>query len=459
MQDAIEYADSHFADVLNELTQILRIPSISTLPEHAADMQRAAQWFADTLKSIGMEQVEIVPTAGHPIVYGEWLGVPGAPTVLIYGHYDVQPADPLEEWDHDPFEPAIVDDHIVARGSADDKGQVMINIAALRALFTAYGGVLPLNVKIVIEGEEEVGSSGLAEFVETQRERIAADVVVISDTTMLGLDQPAISTAFRGLLYAEIEVYGPAFDLHSGQHGGVVHNPIQALCEIAAALHNPDGSIAVDGFYDRVRPLDAAERAELAALYSEDELRAETGAPAAWGETAFSLRERIVARPTLEFNGIVGGWTGHGRKTVLPARALAKLSCRLVPDQEPAEIAALLRKRVADLTPPTVRSEVRVLGQSMPAVIPADNPAIRIAIAAYERGFGVRPILMRKGGSLPILSTFARALDVPIVLAGYGLPTDRVHGPNERFHLECLRKGIRTAISLIDGLKAYRKDA
>ncbi|MBK9123600.1 MAG: dipeptidase [Chloroflexi bacterium] len=456
MQTAIAYADSNFTRFLTELKQYLRIPSISTLPAHKADMQRAAEWTAVKLRAIGMDTVEVVATDGHPIVYGEWLRAANAPTVLIYGHYDVQPADPLSEWQHDPFDPLVMDGHIVARGSADDKGQVFINLAAIEALLTAHDGQLPINVKFVIEGEEEVGSAGLAAFVQSQRDRVAADVVVISDTTMLSLEQPAISTAFRGLLYAELEVFGPAFDLHSGQHGGVVHNPIQALCEIAAGLHRADGSVAVDGFYDRVQPLSEIERAELAGLYSDDELRAETGAPAPWGEPAFSLRERIVARPTLEFNGIVGGWTGEGRKTVLPARALAKISCRLVPDQDPAEIAELLRARVAELTPPTVRSEFRVLGSSQPVVVAADNPAMRIAMDAYEKGFGVRPILMRKGGSLPILSTFASVLDVPIILAGYGLPSDRVHGPNERFYLECLRKGIRTAIHLYEGLSAYR---
>lgn len=455
MQAAIEYADQHFDQFLLELQDYLRIPSISTILEHAEDVVHAATWTANKLRAIGMDSVEVIQTARHPIVYGEWLDAPGAPTVLIYGHYDVQPADPLEEWSQNPFEPVVRDSHIVARGAADDKGQVYINLAAIESLRATNGGRLPVNVKFVIEGEEEIGSRGLAEFVRAQRERVQADVIVISDTTMLSLEQPAISTSFRGSLSLELEVYGPAFDLHSGQHGGVVHNPIQALCEIVTMLHQPDGSIAVDGFYDRVRPVSASEQAELAALYSEEELRTETGVPQSWGEAGYSLRERIVARPTLELNGIVGGWTGHGGKTVLPARALAKISCRLVPDQDPTEIAELLRHRIEQLAPPTVRTELRVLGASQPAIIQVDNPAVQIAMNAYERGFGVRPILMRKGGSLPILSTFSSVLDAPIVLAGYGLPSDRVHGPNERFHLSCLRRGIHTAIYLYDGLRDY----
>lgn len=456
MEKAIAYIEANFENLVSDLKDYLRIPSISTLPDYEAEMLRAAQWTSGRLQRAGMPHVEVVTTRGHPIVYGEWMVSGEVPTVLIYGHYDVQPADPWEAWDQDPFEPVIQEDHIVARGAADDKGQVYVNIAALEALHIAYDGALPVNIKILIEGEEEVGSSALATFVRDNKERLSADVIVISDTTMLSLDQPAISTSFRGMLYTEIEVIGPAFDLHSGQHGGVVHNPIQALSEIIAALHNPDGSVAIDGFYDRVRTLSEQEKAELASLYSEDDFKAETGAPKSWGEEGYNLRERIVARPTLELNGIVGGWTGPGRKTVLPSKAIAKISCRLVPDQEPDEVEVLLRRRIQELTPPTVRSELRVLGMSKPVHLSADNRATRIAMEAYEQGFGVRPILMRKGGSLPIMSTFSDVFNVPIILAGYGLPSDRVHGPNERFHLECLRRGIATAIHLYQGLAKYK---
>jgi len=456
MEKAIAYIDANFENLVSDLKDYLRIPSISTLPDYEAEMLRAAQWTSERLQRAGIPHVEVVRTRGHPIVYGEWIVSGEAPTVLIYGHYDVQPADPLEAWDQDPFEPVIRDNHIVARGAADDKGQVYVNIAALEALHIAYGGALPVNIKILIEGEEEVGSSALATFVKENKDRLSADVIVISDTTMLSLDQPAISTSFRGMLYTELEVTGPAFDLHSGQHGGVVHNPIQALSEIIASLHNSDGSVAIDGFYDRVRTLSEQEKADLASLYSEDDFKAETGAPKSWGEEGYNLRERIVARPTLELNGIVGGWTGPGRKTVLPSKAIAKISCRLVPDQEPDEVEVLLRRRIQELTPPTVRSELRVLGMSKPIHLSADNRATRIAIEAYEKGFGVRPILMRKGGSLPIMSTFSDVFNVPIILAGYGLPSDRVHGPNERFHLECLRRGIATAIHLYQGLAKYK---
>lgn len=456
MEEAIQRAEARFDTFIEELSAYLAIPSISTLPEHAADMQRAAEWTADHLRSIGMTRAEVIPTGGHPIVYAEWLGAEGAPTVLIYGHYDVQPVDPLDEWDNDPFQAVVRDNHIVARGAADDKGMVFINLKAIQALMQTGNGTLPLNVKFLIEGEEEIGSTRLDPFIESHRDMLSADFVVISDSTMLSLQQPAISVSFRGMLYTELEVTGPAFDLHSGQHGGVVHNPIQALCEIVTALHNPDGSVAIDGFYDRVRPIPPALSDELAKLYNEDEFRAETGAPHSWGEQRFNLRERIVARPTLEVNGIVGGWTGAGRKTVLPARATAKISCRLVADQDPQEIETLLRAQIAKLTPPTVRTTLRVLGHSDPVNLDGDSEAMRVAVAAYERGFGTPAILMRKGGSLPVISTFTRVFGVPVIAAGYGLPSDRVHGPNERFHLECLRRGIITAITLYDGLGKLR---
>ena len=447
MTHPVPFTSEEFDSSLEELFAYLRIPSISTLPEHQPDMMRAAEWTAAKLRQIGMSRAEVIPTQGHPLVYGEWLGAPGAPTVLIYGHYDVQPPDPLREWVSPPFEPVIHDEHVVARGAADDKGQVFINLKAIETLMRA-DGKLPVNVKFIIEGEEEIGSAQLEKFVIAHADELKVDVIVISDTTMLSLQQPAISTSFRGHLSMEVEVQGPAFDLHSGQHGGVVHNPIVALCEIIAQLHNEDRSVAVPGFYDRVRAISNEEREELAALYDEAELRRETGAPRSWGEEAFSLRERIVARPTLELTGIVGGYTGEGTKSVLPARALAKIACRLVADQDPVEIAELVRQRITELTPPTVTSSFRVMKMSYPVSVPVDNAAIEAAVRAYEHGFGVKPIFMRKGGSLPIVATFNQVFGAPIVLAGYGLPSDRVHGPNERFHLDCLRRGWSTAVSL-----------
>lgn len=455
MNPTIDYANKHFDRFLEELKDYLRIPSISTLPDYSAEMRRAADWTVNKLQEIGMENVELVETAGHPIVYGDWLHADDAPTVLIYGHYDVQPADPLDAWDHDPFDPVIRDNHIVARGSADDKGQVFINLAAIESIMSV-SGKLPINVRFVIEGEEEVGSAGLDHFIQTETERVSADVIVISDTTMLSLQQPAISTSFRGGVYIEVEVQGPSFDLHSGQHGGVVHNPIQALSEIISLLHNPDGSVNIPGFYQNVQSISPDEKAHLATLYNEEEFRLETGAPQSWGETDYNLRERIVARPTLELCGIFGGWTGEGRKTVLPSKAIAKISCRLVPDQDPNEIEAMLRARIIELAPKTVKITIRSLGISYPIYIDTENPAIQIAVEAYEKGFEIKPIFMRKGGSLPIISTFKQVMNAPIVLAGYGLPSDRVHGPNERFHLECFRRGIYTAINLYQGLKEYK---
>jgi acetylornithine deacetylase/succinyl-diaminopimelate desuccinylase-like protein len=452
MDTAIEYAEARQSTWLQELFEYLRIPSISTFTDYDEHTQRAAAWTADQLRKIGISKVEIYQTPRHPIVYGEHIVASGVPSVLIYGHYDVQPADPLEEWEKPPFEPYIKGDYIIARGAADDKGQTFINFKAIEALMAVGDGKLPLNVRFLIEGEEEIGSPSLHPFMEAHRDMLAADVVVISDTTMHSLNQPAISTSFRGMMYVEATVHGPAFDLHSGQHGGVVHNPVQALCEIIAGLHHPDGRVAVDGFYDRVRPIDDAEREELAGLYSEADFYAETGAPQPWGEAQYSLRERIVARPTLELNGIIGGFTGEGRKTVIPAKATAKISCRLVPDQDPYEIEQLVRRQIEALTPPTVRVEVKTLSYGYPIRVPTDSPAIRAAVRAYEKGFGLRPIFMRKGGSLPAVALFSKMLGVPVVLAGYGLPTDRVHGPNERFHLACYQRGLRTAITLYDEL-------
>ncbi|MCC7449662.1 MAG: dipeptidase [Anaerolineae bacterium] len=449
-----DYARDHFDDFLEELKAYLRIPSISTLPTHKADMQRAAEWTLERLRELGAE-ARLIPTPGHPIVYGEWLGAPQAPTVIFYGHYDVQPVDPLSDWASDPFEPIVQDGKLIARGSADDKGPLYTNLAALKAI-KATQGTLPVNLKFLIEGEEEISSTHLEAFIKANRDLLRADVAVISDTTIYSLDVPAISTSFRGIYYGELEVRGPAFDLHSGQHGGVIHNPVQALCEIVAALHNPDGSIAVPGFYDRVRPVSPTEKAELAALYTEEQFRAETGAPQSWGEPDYNLRERIVARPTLELNGIVGGFTGEGRKTVIPAKALAKISCRLVPDQDPYEIERLLRSRITELTPPTVTSELRTLGCDYPAIIPTDSPFFRVAVEAYEQGFGRKPIYMRKGGSLPVVGTFTALLNIPVLLMGYGLPTDRVHGPNERFELAMFRRGLVTSIALYEGLGAHK---
>ncbi len=360
-----EFAAAHEAEFLDDLKELLRIPSISTMSEHKADIRRAAEWLTADFESMGMTRVELFPTGGHPIVYAEWLGASGAPTVLIYGHYDVQPADDAAgQWLSDPFEPDIRDGNLYARGATDDKGQTFTQMKAVHSLLAT--NALRVNVKFIIEGEEESGSVHLYEFVEQHTDLLAADVVVVSDTHVLGLDTPSLVVGLRGITYTEIEVQGPTQDLHSGTFGGAVHNPIQALTEILSAMHTPDGRITIPGFYDRVRELSAEERAELAKVpYPLARLKAETGVSEEWGEQGYALHERLGIRPTLEINGIVGGWTGEGGKTVLPARAMAKVSCRLVPDQDPDEIYDLIAQFVADHTPATVTSSVRSLHNGM----------------------------------------------------------------------------------------------
>lgn len=441
-----EYVEAHREAFLNELIEWLRIPSISTLSEHAGDVQRAADWLAQHLSAIGMTQVEVVETKRHPIVYAEWLGAPGAPTILIYGHYDVQPVDdPEGQWRSDPFEPVVRGGHLYARGATDDKGQVFTQIKAIQALLAS--GAMPINVKFVIEGEEESGSDSLYPFVDDNAERLAADIVVVSDTGMKSLAEPSIVYGLRGIAYMEIEVRGPEHDLHSGSYGGVVYNPAQALVEILAKLHDDQGRVTVPGFYDRVVAVSDDERAELAKTpLSEQQLRAETGVPASWGEAGYALHERTGIRPTLEINGLVSGWTAEGSKTVLPAKALAKVSCRLVPDQDAQEIAGLVRDYVQALTPPAVTSETRLLHHGRWAVVDVQSPEMQAALQAYEFGFGKRPTFVREGGSVPIVGAFQSALHAPVVLMGFGQQDDNLHGPNEKFTLACFDGGLKTAI-------------
>ncbi len=448
-----EFVKANQDSFLEELKDLIRIPSISTLTEHEPDIQRAAEWLRDHLIAVGMDRAEIYSTIGKPLVYAEWLGAgDDALTVVVYGHYDVQPVDdPFNEWRSDPFEPNIRDGDMYARGASDDKGQTFINIKAAQALIQA--DAMPVNIKFVIEGEEESGSEGIHVWVRENADMLRGDVVVVSDTHILALDQPSIVTGLRGMTYVEIEVWGPNSDLHSGAYGGIVHNPVQALAEIVARLHNPDGSIAVPGFYDTVRELSQAERDALAEMpFSLERLKAETGLSVEWGEPGYAMHERLGIRPTLEINGIIGGWTGEGAKTVLPARALAKVSCRLVPDQQPKEIEQLIRDFVAEITPPTVRSEVRLLHDGMWAVCDTDSDYIKAAQTAYEFGFGKAPVFMREGGSIPVVGTFQQALGAPAVLMGFGLPNDNLHAPNEKFTLECFYRGIPTMIKYFEEL-------
>ncbi len=444
--NAIAYAHDNRDEAIEQLKELLRIPSVSTAPEHKADIQRAAHWLADELTRIGLENVAISPTAGHPVVVADWLHAPGKPTVLIYGHYDVQPADPLELWDTPPFEPIERDGKLYARGSADDKGQLFIHVKALEALLKT-DNKLPINVKIMFEGEEEIGSEHLNEWLDAHIEDLKADFVVISDSSILGEDQPAITYGLRGLSYIEVHVEASKGDLHSGEYGGAVHNPIVALSEIIAQLHDSNGSVTIPGFYDKVLPLDEAERADFVKIgYGEDTLIEETGIPQAWGEPDYTITERLTARPTLELNGIWGGFSGQGAKTVLPAKAGAKISMRLVPDQDPNEIARLAKEYILQLAPPTVRVEVRELHHGAGAIVPRDIPPMVAASEAYEEVFGKRPVFVRGGGSIPVVAEFQKKLGIPTVLMGFGLPGDNLHAPNEKFNLAMFHRGVETVI-------------
>lgn len=448
IDDALAHAHKNRGEYLALLQDLLTIPSISTLPERAPDMERAAAWLAEHMRRTGLERVELLPTEGYPVVYGEWLGAgPEAPTLLAYGHYDVQPVDPVEEWETPPFEPSVRGDMLYARGASDDKGQLFAVLSALDA-YLKTAGRLPINVKVMAEGEEEISSPHMAAFIRENRERLAAGAILISDGSILGPDQPAIQYGVRGMAYMEVEVRGPATDLHSGTFGGAVDNPFNVLVRVLARLQDVEtGRVAIPGFYDRVRPLGDEERALLAEVPTDDETtRRLAGVRALAGELGYSAMERTSVRPTLDIHGFAGGFSGAGKKTVIPARALAKVSMRLVPDQDPEEIARLFTQHVESLMPPTVEYTVRTLGLARPAFIDYQAPAIRAAHRAYELGFGRPPVYMRAGGSLPIVSDLMDVLGAPVVLMGFGLPDDNAHAPNERYHLPTFYRGIETLV-------------
>lgn len=457
MPNAHEYAAEHGEQFLAQLQDLLRIPSVSAdRTNHAGDVQQAAEWIAEDMRRIGLENVELFRVDDHhPLVYGEWLGAgDDAPTVLVYGHYDVQPAAVEDGWTTQPFDPIIKDGKLYARGASDDKGQAFAQLKAAESLLATSN--CPVNLKFLIEGEEEISSGGLAKFVPANKDKLAADVCVISDTAILSREQPSIVYALRGIIYFEIEVTGPESDLHSGAYGGAIHNPVQAIAEIVAGLHNPDGSVNVPGFYDNVLPLDAEERTKLKAVeMSEDLLKARTGIPQAWGEPDYTITERIGARPTLEIHGIAGGFYGEGAKTVLPARAIAKISCRLVANQNPQRIYELVQQRIEALTPPTVKLQMRPVGSmGYPALVDINDPALQAAVNAYEKGWGKAPLYVRGGGSIPIVADFQNELNLPVILLGFGLNTDGIHGPDEHFHVDMFHKGIDTAIHFFQEVSA-----
>lgn len=448
MTDFAEYIDARIDRFHEELNEFLSIPSISTDTERAGDVRRCAEWVAEHLRDAGIDEVEAVDTAGHPIVVGERIANPGAPTLLVYGHYDVQPSEPDDLWTTSPFEPTVRDGRLYARGSVDDKGQVHMHVKAVETRLESGAG-LPANLKFVIEGEEEVGSAHLGAFLRDHADRLACDAVVISDTTMFSPGLPCITTGLRGIVYTQIDVYGPKTDLHSGSYGGAVVNPANALATILAGLRDEHGRATVPGFYEPVREITGKEKADLARLPLDEEgLRADIGAPELGGEEGFSTLERLWYRPTLDVNGLLSGFTGHGSKTVLPSKAMAKVSMRLVPDQDPSEVGDAFEARVRELAPPGVRVEVRRFHDGAPWVANPEHPIFEAASRALEAGFGTAPAMIREGGSIPIVPLFERTFDAPVLLIGFALPGCNAHAPDEWIDLGVYRKGIEALANL-----------
>ena len=450
---ARQYSRANAGRFQDELFEMLRIPSLSGDPAHAGDVRRMAEWLADHLRQIGVDNVAIMPTGGHPVVYGEWLGAgPDKPTLLVYGHYDVVPAAIEDGWATAPFEPVVKNGRIFARGATDDKGQLFIHVKALEAYLRTAASA-PINVKFMIEGEEEVSSPNLAPFIKQHMDLLKADVCVVSDTSMSQIDEPAIMHSLRGMTYIEIEVHGPKEDLHSGLWGGAAHNPALAIVEILGKLFNPDNTIAVPGFYDDVAALSDEERAMIAKTdLSDAQYQAVTGVPAIWGDKRYSIRERLAARPTLDINGLWSGWSGPGPKTIIPSMAGAKVSSRLVGNQDPHKIFSLLKSYIESIAPPTVRVEVRLLTTGEAVVIPFDLPEMQAASRAYETGWGTTPVFTRGGGSIPIVADIRNLMHIPVVLMGYGLDSDGLHSPNESYSIEMFQRGIETAIVYLEEL-------
>ncbi|TVY09701.1 dipeptidase [Paenibacillus cremeus] len=429
---------------LEEVMAFVRIPSISSSSEHKAHMQEAAEWLASSLRTAGLEHVEVMQTAGHPVVYGDWLHAPGQPTALIYGHYDVQPVEPLSEWQTPPFEPVIRDGKLYGRGATDDKAQMYTHIKTVEA-FLQTVGKLPVNVKFCLEGEEEIASPNLSPFLQAQAEKLAADLIVISDGPMHDEGMPSICYGLRGLCGFEIHVKGPKNDLHSGLYGGGVTNPVTALVELLGSMKDADGRVTIEGFYDKVHPLTDADREASHPLQlDEAKIARELNVPALSGEKGYTFLERTSARPTLEINGIYGGHQGEGLKPIVPSSAGAKVSCRLVDEQDPDEIMAQIRAHIDRHTPAGVTVSVQQTHRGKPFYISPEHAFIRAAATAYTDGFGKAPVFIRSGGSIPIVETFAKLLHAPVVMMDFGLPGENMHGPNEHFHLENFDRGIAT---------------
>jgi acetylornithine deacetylase/succinyl-diaminopimelate desuccinylase-like protein len=437
----------------DELFEMLRIPSLSGDPARAAEVRQMADWLAAHLRDLGLGRAEVMETAGHPVVYAEWLGAgPDKPTVLVYGHYDVVPAELADGWDTDPFEPVVKDGKVYARGATDDKGQLFIHVKALESYLKAGDGA-PVNVKMLLEGEEEVSSPNLTPFIEANLEMLRADVCVISDSSMRVIEEPAVTHSLRGMTYIEVTVQGPREDLHSGFFGGAAHNPAVALVQILGQLYNDDNTIAVPGFYDDVVPLTPDEREMIAKTdLSEEQFKEATGVPAVWGDARYTIRERVSARPTLDINGLWSGYSGPGPKTIIPAVAGAKISSRLVGNQDPDKIYELLEQYITSIAPPTVTVQVNLLTTGKPALIPFDLPEMRAAASAYENGWGHTPVFTRGGGSIPVVADISALMKIPVVMMGYGLDSDGLHAPNEHYSLEMFQRGIETAIVYMEEL-------
>ncbi len=442
MDKVIDFINVNRDRYLEELKGLLAIPSISALPEHAGDVKHCAEWCAQEMRRIGLQNVRLIDTPGNPVVYGDWLGAPGAPTILFYGHYDVQPVDPLNLWHSPPFEATIRDGEIYARGAADDKGQVFMHFKAAEA-HLHQNGRLPMNIKFMIEGEEEVGSEHLDDFIRSHKKELAADVVVISDSGMFARGVPSICYGLRGLVYFQIDLVGSNTDLHSGSFGGAVANPAFVLAQMLAQMKDRGGRIKIPGFYDDVKALQDEERKAWASLpFKEKQYRKDFGIPKVFGESGYTTLERTWARPTFEVNGLLSGFTGEGAKTVLPAVAMAKVSMRLVPDQDPNKIAELFDAYVRKVAPKTVTLKVTRMHGGKPWMTSFDNPFVQAAGRAIEKGFGKKPVFTREGGSIPVVSTFQEELGLPCVLFGVGLPDENAHAPNEKLDVGNFHGGI-----------------
>ncbi len=453
---AVTYARDNQQRFLGELKDLLRIPSVSTLPEHKDDVRRAAQFVADEMKRIGMEHVEVIPTTGHPLVYGDWLHASGKPTVLCYGHYDVQPPDPLNEWHTPPFEPTERNQNIYARGAVDDKGQMYMHLKALESLFKTSGGKLPINVRLIIEGEEEVGGEGIARFVREHSDRLKADFALVSDTEMFAPDLPTLCVGLRGMCYTELEATGAMTDLHSGMYGGAAPNPMEALARIISKLKDENGKILIPHFYDRVQKPGADELQAWKSLpFNEDHYRkTEVGSKELTGEAGYSVLERTWARPTLEVHGMPGGFIGAGGKTVIPAKAAAKISMRLVPDMRPDEIFKLYSDFVQSMVPKGIEIKIKSFSMADPIVINTDNKYVKASTAAMKDVFHKETVFIRSGGSIPIVADFEKHLKIPSVMMGFGLPDDNLHAPNEKFHIPNFYRGIESIILFFQRLGA-----